>query len=325
MNRLIDSAWRLAEERSRNAQLDGDGFYMYRLDDTDIRGIFGGIEADGSLLLAVETLAPPPSIDLRSEAIDYFRRRRKEQNTWLLVVRLKRPDLNEVFSALSDDLINAVSGVESDQEAISLFSTRLRLWQKLFEGRSSGLLADHEIKGLTAELLHLRGKLADESRGSEELIHAWLGPTGADQDFIFSDSCVEVKAIGPNSEVVSISSLQQLHSPLPIQLCVWTLRRAAPGETSAWSLNQLVLDIEQRLHASPGALSTFRDRLLSAGYVGHSFYERVVFEPMREETFPVGDAFPKLTESMVPKGVHSAAYAISLHEIRSSQQRLQHE
>ncbi|MBW8836928.1 MAG: PD-(D/E)XK motif protein, partial [Burkholderia sp.] len=98
----------------------------------------------------------------------------------------------------------------------------------------------------------------------------------------------------------------------------------APGETSAWGLNQLVLDIEQRLGAYPSALLVFRDRLLSAGYVSNQFYEGIAFEPMNVETFSVGDGFPKLTESMVPSGIRSASYAISLHEIRGSIWSLQH-
>lgn len=320
MTRMIEHAWRVAAERSTATQPGADDFFIYRLDDADVRGTFGGVESDGSLLFAVETAAIPPSIDLRSEAIDYFRRQRKEPNTWLLVVRLKKPNLRGVFSALSDDLINVVSGVESDQETIDTFSKRLKLWQKLFEARSTGLLADHEIKGLTAELLHLRGKLIANQRGAHELVHAWLGPTGADQDFIFSDSCVEVKAVGPSSEGVAMSSLQQLHSLLPLYLSVWTLRQAAPEEISAWNLNTLVLDIEQRLNASSAALFTFRDRLLSAGYVSHTFYERIAFEPMSEEIFTVGDDFPRLTEAVVPNGIRSATYVVSLHVIRSLQE-----
>lgn len=319
MSSLIESSWRAASERSTSANLNEDGFIIYRLDDTAPRGVFGGVDVDGALLLAIETTIVPPSIDLRSDAIDCFRRERKEQKTWLLVVRLKKADLTAVFSKLTNDLIDSISGLDQDREVIDVFGTRMRLWQKLFEARESGLLADYEIKGLIAELLYVRRELKSGARSALEIVHSWLGPTGADQDFIFSDASVEVKAIGPSSEGVSISSLQQLQADKPLQLSVWTLRQSAPSELHSWNVNQLTLDIERRLSSSPSALAVFRDRLLSAGYVTHCFYESVAFEPMSEESFAVNDRFPRITEATVPAGIRAASYVISLHSIRSAQ------
>lgn len=316
MNSRPDQAWNAALARFNTAKPAQSGQYLYRTDEDSKVGTFAGVDAAGLLLFAVETTSTPPALDFRSDAVDYFRQERAELGSWLLVLRLKSPDLKEVFSRLCLDLIDSMSGCSSDKDITDTVVSRIRLWQKLFELRPSGVLELHEIKGLTAELLYMKKQIDTGVRDANETVHAWLGPVGADQDYVFSTGSVEIKAIGPSSERVSISSLQQLCADRPLALSVWTLRQASPTEESGYTLNRLNLEIEQAIGGYPSALALFRDRLLAAGYVQHPSYDLIAFEPINEEVFIVEGSFPRITKDDVPPGVDTAKYTISLQAIR---------
>lgn len=319
MSNVLEEAWSSAASRQKTTAASAGGQYVFRTDEDSRFGTFAGVDPDGHLLFAVETVQTPPSLDLRSDAIDYFRQQRTELGSWMLFLRLKRRELRDVFARLCQDLIDSLAVASSDQEVISSIHSRIRLWQQLFELNPSGVLATHEIKGLTAELLYMLRHLERGSRAAGEMVNAWLGPSRCDQDFIFSTDSVEVKAIGPSSELVSISSLQQLQSDRPLSLSIWTLRQAAPTESSAFTLNGLVLKIEGYLQSDPSSLAAFRDRLLSAGFVHSSAYDKIAFEPLNEETYSVSGDFPRLTERDVAPGIGNATYTLSLHWIRQLQ------
>jgi len=318
MNSALEQVWISAASRYSAAQSSAHSHFIFRTDESSRVGTFGGIDSSGNLLFAVETSVIPPALDVRSDAIDYFRQERPEVGSWLLFLRLKDAGLRGVFSRLCNDLVESVSECPTDKEVVAAVVSRIRLWQKLFELRPDGVLAPHEIKGLTAELLFFLKQLSSGNRDFDEIALSWLGPTGSDQDYIFSTESVEIKAIGPNAEVVSVSSLQQLQSDRPLRLSIWTLRQAATTEPSAWTLNALVVKIESVLRDWPTALSTFRERLLSSGYVHHPVYDLSAYEPLGEEAFFVEGCFPRITESDVPAGIRAASYSISLRAIRTA-------
>lgn len=324
MSNGLDEAWSSAASRQRAMAGSAVGQYVFRTDEESRIGTFAGVDPDGHLLFAVETVQTPPSLDLRSDAIDYFRQQREELGSWMLFLRLKRLELRDVFARLCQDLIDSLTAAASDHDVITSVHSRIRLWRQLFEQNPNGVLGNHEIKGLTAELLYMLRQLESGSRGPGEIVNSWLGPDRCDQDFVFSTESVEVKAIGPSSELVSISSLQQLQSERPLFLSIWTLRQAAPTELSAFTLNGLVLKIEAYLQSDPSSLATFRDRLLSAGYVHSLAYDTIAFEPLNEETYSVTGDFPRLTERDVAPGICNATYTLSLHWIRQLQ-RSDHE
>ncbi|HHA2731773.1 TPA: PD-(D/E)XK motif protein [Stenotrophomonas maltophilia] len=318
MNSSLEEVWHSAVTRQAAAAPSSHAHVIFRTDDSSRVGTFGGVDSSGNLLFAVETTSPPPAVDIRSNSIDYFRQQRPEVGSWLMFLRLKDAELRSVFSRLCCDLIESISDCPDDKAVIAETVSRIRLWQKLFNLRPDGLLDPHEVKGLTAELLFLLKQLRAGRLQSDEIVLSWLGPTGSDQDYIFSTESFEIKAVSPSAELVSISSLQKLQSDRALSLSIWTLRQAAPTEPQAWTLNALVLKAESHLADSPTALGTFRDRLLSAGYVHHALYDSIAYESLAEETFQVEGDFPRITESDVPTGIVTASYSISLHSIRAA-------
>lgn len=317
MKTSIELAWDSAREKAGDAPPKADGYIFFLLDDVADKKVYGGVDADRNVILAIEVEAKPAAASLKSAAFDYFRLRRKGFDAWLMALRLRRPDLTPVFGRLCQDLIDEVANTDDEETLVRLVHRRLTLWQRLFDQSGAGLLEAHRIMGLLAELLFMDSVLSAERRTPSEIAAAWVGPSGADQDFRFSAEAIEVKAIGPGAKGVTISSLRQLDGVLPVSLSVWTMRPAAAEEERAFTLNRLTANLEQRFFSDPVALAAFRDSLLEVGYVEHPYYDEIAFEPLKEERFSVDEEFPRLTAATVPAGITSASYVVSLDALRS--------
>lgn len=316
MKTRIEVLWDEIAESIRLRAID-DGAYVLRRIDPDFKfDVFAGVDSSGYVMLGIGVARIPPAMQLDSASLDYFRQQRAD-SSWLMSLRLKQTALVGVFGRLTQDLVDATKDVVSEADLVMLVCDRLNLWKKLFNDGTGGLLEPYQVKGLIAELIFLESTLIAGKRSPLEIVTAWVGPSGADQDFQFSDEVVEIKAIAPTSESVSISSLEQLESALPIRLNVLAMRAASLGEAGAVGLNDLVPRIEGRLAPEPDALSLFRGRLIEAKYVENSHYDKILFQVLASEQFSVTPGFPKITPQMVPDGIVSATYTVSLDRIRT--------
>lgn len=307
----IEELWRDALQQARNKPIEANGFRLTRMAPESRFDIYAGVDSSSFVLLAIGIHARPPNIATDSSSLDYFRQQRKD-GSWLMVLRLRQNGLESVFGRLCQDLADAAEGVPDEKALVVLFRERLSLWKKLFQHGGSGFLQPHEIKGLIAEMLVLELLIRDGERDVHETVSGWIGPLGADQDFMYSDRAIEVKAIGPGAESISISSLEQLDCAVPMDLILATLRPATPGEPGAIGLNAMAARIEGMIAESPEALNIFKERLLEARYVEHEFYETVLFEPTSIAAYSVRDTFPKLVRDMVPTGIVGASYSIGI-------------
>lgn len=314
MTTKIEELWRDAVQQAGNKPIEANGYRLTRMAPESRFDIYAGVDSSSFVLLAIGIHARPPNVATDSSSLDYFRQQRKD-GSWLMVLRLRQNGLETVFGRLCQDLADAAEGVPDEKALVALFRERLNLWKKLFQHGGSGFLQPHEIKGLIAEMLVLELLIRDGERDVHETVSGWIGPLGADQDFMYSDRAIEVKAIGPGAESISISSLEQLDCAVPMDLILATLRPATPGESGAIGLNALAARVEDMIAESPDALNTFKERLLEARYVEHEFYETVLFEPMSIAAYSVSDTFPKLIREMVPPGVVSASYSIEINLI----------
>lgn len=310
----IEELWRDALQQAGHKPIEANGFRLTRVAPESRFDIYAGVDSSSFVLLATGIHARPPNIDTDSSSLDYFRQQRKD-GSWLMVLRLRQNGLETVFGRLCQDLADAAEGMPDEKALVVLFRERLNLWRKLFQHGGSGFLQPHEIKGLIAEMLVLELLIRDGERDVHETVSGWIGPLGADQDFMYSDRAIEVKAIGPGAESISISSLEQLGCAVPMNLILATLRPATPGEPGAIGLNALAARIEGVIAESPEALNIFKERLLEARYVEHEFYETVLFEPTSIAAYSVRDTFPKLVRDMVPAGVVGASYSIGIDSI----------
>ena len=102
-------------------------------------------------------------------------------------------------------------------------------WQKLLQYVNKNVMSYSQQKGLLGELIFL--KEAIEIRGAEQTIMSWVGPEGADQDFIFPDTWNEIKTVSISSDDVVISSFEQLLQEKDGELTVYILAVHLPYRT----------------------------------------------------------------------------------------------
>jgi len=314
MTTKIEELWRGALQLARAKPIEANGYRLTRMAPESRFDIYAGVDSSSFVLLAIGVHARPPNIATESSSLDYFRQQRQD-GSWLMVLRIRQNELETVFGRLCQDLADAAEGVPDEKALVFLFRERLNLWKKLFQHGGNGFLQPHEIKGLIAELLVLELLVRSGERDVHETVSGWIGPLGSDQDFMYSERVLEVKAVGPGAATISISSLEQLDCAVSIHLILATLRSATHGELGAIGLNALTTRIEGLIADSPAALKLFKERLLESRYIEHDFYDTVLFECMSIVSYAVTEDFPKLIRNMVPTGVVNASYSIEINSL----------
>lgn len=309
----IEELWISERQRAEREGLRPGEIHLTRIRETSRYDIHAGLDEAGCALLAIGVSRRPPSLQIRSDALDTFRHKKRD-GSWLIVLRLSERALEAVFGRLCQDLVDAAELEPDEPSVVRLLGDRLRLWERLFGRSGKGLLEAHEVKGLIAELLVLES-LIEECERPGEVVVAWVGPTGADQDFLFPDRAIEVKGVAADADRVSISSLQQLGASVPMELALVRLVPTAAGSADGVGLNALVARIESRLATDLSALRLFEARLLEAGYIEHERYDAILFAPVGRQTFAISDGFPRLTPDTVPAGVITATYAVAISSL----------
>lgn len=307
----IESIWLEERGKAESKPVAQDELRLIRVDPVSPLDIYAGVSDSLLVVLAVGVSTRPPAVALQSGALDYFRRQRAD-GSWLMVLRLKRRELEQVFGRLCQDLIEATTLVQTQEELVALMVARLKLWEMLFSGTHDGLLGINQIRGLVAELLTLEDILASGTRGVADAVEGWVGPSRADRDFEYSDMSLEVKSLSPGRRGVTITSLEQLDSDGPLVLVVATLPLAGKTDAGSFCLNTLVGRLEEKVSPDPLALALFKEKLILAGYVEHPRYEADWFVITDLRSFDVTDGFPRLVVGKVPEGILSASYEIDL-------------
>lgn len=228
-----------------------------------------------------------------------------------LIVLLLNSQHKDVFAALSEDLINKVSDITSENKLVKALIERLAKWNLLFEKLARQGLTKDACRGLYGELHFIRS-LIHAGIDPHFIINAWKGTERAVQDFQFSGLAVEVKTThGKNQQKLHIASERQLDiNIIPyIYLVHLSLEaRQSHGET----LNQIVDDLTTLLKDSLSSQSVFRLKLFEAGYFDHhkEYYEDTGYSIRQKNIYKVTESFPKITENMIPAGVGDVRYSI---------------
>ena len=186
----------------------------------------------------------------------------------------------------------------------------------LSRGQSTGLAPD-ERAGLYGELVVLRDLMLPAI--GADAVGAWLGPSGAPQDFAHLSTAVEVKAAAQRSPGnCHISSEHQLDdASLGALFLVHQVMTADPeGFTLAELIDELRGD--PLVCADQGR---FENGLLAYGWLDshRSQYARDRYRLARRRCFAVRDGFPRLVPSTVPLGVSWVSYTLDVSSCASYQ------
>jgi hypothetical protein len=232
-----------------------------------------------------------------------------------LSIKLTDENKIDVFSRLCHDIAERVTKADEIDETFHVACRRLKKWQSLFAGRTSGLLTANEVQGLFAELSFLNELLDSGVISQEQVIGSWKGPERSQQDFILNDRAVEIKSLtGQNRSKVRISSEDQLHSHLSrLFLRIYLL--AEIYETSGGEdLNSLVRGISAKL-TEESTKDRFETLLQMAGYIDLPEYDQPQFMVKNCFTYFVSDHFPRIIQQTLPAGIQAVSYDVLLGAI----------
>jgi Putative PD-(D/E)XK family member, (DUF4420) len=272
--------------------------------------IYIGRNPSGDYLLLIVTSDRPilPKA-MVSIGIEIFER---EDNKWSLVFRLINNGLAPLFFLLCEDLIEITSDTNDSKQSINLILRRFSLWQKLLEKQGTNLLDASEIRGLFGELYFLVKK-AIPMYGNKVALDGWVGPSSGAQDFQYLDHKWEIKTIRGNSEVVTISSMEQLDSTQgELTLTVIRLGENKELEELGLSLNELVKYVRKTLSDDFDSTVIFESKLVDVSYTTRAEYDNPIFNIHWIKEFEVAEGFPCLTALNTPLGIQSLKYDLDL-------------
>lgn len=285
-----------------------EGGYIQVETNTSLEWYAGFKEIDQKTLLIISNQEPEllPS----SKSIVVAKGRRTD-GRWTLSLTLMRVEQESVFETLCADIITYSQSAENEQAALKLTVKRYKQWNKLLEHHHKSLMDESCRKGLHGELTYLC-EVIDSGYPVLAAVQGWVGPDGADQDFVYTDGWHEVKSIGVSGASVSISSLEQLDNSDPGELVVMRLDKCAPERGGAVSLGEQVDRTLSKVNSDPDALALLENKLVRYGYIDLPEYREQKYVYSGKTRYRVDSDFPRLTDSVVMPQIITAQYSISL-------------
>lgn len=268
--------------------------------------------------------SPTPAMprDFRSpEALGFKTSVRPETSGPQGTVRVELELLEEAgesaFRAMVDDILARVEPTESPKAAMREFFACLGRWHSFFRAHGFSGLSPQAQKGLYGELFFLREMLAPISSASLAL-RAWVGPSGANQDFEYAGHAFEVKTTSANPLVeLRIANIRQLDDSCVDSLHLVVIEVEC-HQNADHTLPQAVEETKRLvLENAPQAAFELADKLIEYGYVDQhaDHYTGTGYSVRAVHAFEVAEGFPRLTEDDVPAGVGDVRYSVALSAI----------
>lgn len=185
----------------------------------------------------------------------------------------------------------------------------IETWNKLFKGRSDGLLGENEIIGLYGELLFIKN-FFEPIIGIKNSINSW---EDGEQDFQFNKKLFEIKTSSmAKDKKINISSLEQLDTNSgDIFICRQTVGKVDFKNNENNSLNGIVKDILNIIRESedPTMTEVFSSKLYDRGYEKNKKYEQF-FNLEQRQFIEIKENFPRLTPHNVDTRIKKVNYEI---------------
>ena len=217
----------------------------------------------------------------------------------------------DVFITMSSDIIEFSRNEQQPKESLKRILRRYAAWIKLFDHKRNALLSSNAQKGLLAELFFMKENIERGVRPSDA-IDGWVGPDGADQDFVYKDGWYEIKATGASSSHITISSIEQLDNPGNGELVVFRIDECAPAHLGAVTLYKIVHTLFEMMSLEPNTLDDFVLKLGSVGYIDMDEYDKQNFVISSKQSYLVNDVFPRIERSGLRTEIINAEYQLDL-------------
>lgn len=221
----------------------------------------------------------------------------------------------DVFISMCADIIDNSAEGKDEKDALKKVSYRYRQWRRLMAKKSISILSDSERKGLIGELLFLN-EILGERRPQAEVLDGWVGPDGADQDFVYDENWTEVKTTEQASDKVEIHSFEQLgtrsdHGVLRI----YRVDGCAPELEGAFTLRSLVRKTRQKFAGDLDLAEKFDAKLSNIGYIDLEAYDKYSYKFFSFDEYDVNETFPRMTREDAAPEIVNCAYSISIPAI----------
>ncbi len=233
-----------------------------------------------------------------------------------LILVLKEKRFLDIFQTLVRDLAEALAQVRTEDAAVELFLSRIRLWQRFLEVSEGDGLGEEAQRGLFGELWFLREHILPDTGPSG--VSFWTGCARTPQDFQLPAAFVEVKTtLATHYPCLQIHGLRQLDdSDVPrLFLCHLTLINEGEGETLA----AVVASIRRSVRERQPYTERFEALLLEAGYLDSQCvrYDQVRYWVCHADLYNVSGDFPRLCQCDVSNGVGGVNYTIEAAACRN--------
>ena len=283
--------------------------YYSRVDTDHILELYIGLDEKGRKSIELRSAFNPRKVKGTS-AIEVNQYDNQKYKT--IRFSLTDEEISGLFYTFCDDLIEQTRDLTDEKGGYNAIVVRFHQWKKMFVSSKKDFLNEAQIMGLIGELLFLRDQLSKRI-GLPEALRSWSGQELTHKDFSYGDTWSEVKTIRRSSQVVHISSLEQLDSEHDGELAVYALEKMST-EYNGITLNKLIVDIRNRFSDSDDR-DLFMSKVALQGYEYHNYYDDFVFELIYCKNFRVSEDFPKLIPGGVPEAVLKATYDIDLNKI----------
>ncbi len=246
------------------------------------------------------------------------RREQSDEDNLLTSVILESEENADIFSSLSEDIIEVVSKADNESTAVTAFIARTWKWHSLLRGKRKAILNRNAQMGLIGELWTLLNVLAPHV-GLDTAVAGWRGAERAPKDFELAGACIECKSKGAASRSeVRITSEYQLED-VPghrLALLVHTFAICAEGDPAAFSLHDLATQARSEvISKAPQSVHLLDQGLEDAKYDAIHEYGLVV-RHRSTDAFEVRDSFPRIVPGSVPEGPVEISYGLPLEKLK---------
>ena len=259
--------------------------------------IYYGLSQDGYYRIAFLSSAVAPKIE--STKMLRVTQGQESKNTYWTCFDLLQNDAKKVFFTFCDNLVEAITDVCDEQNALYTLKKRYITWKSMFKRDSECKISRENLQGLYGELYFLKKYMLDRYT-PEVAVLAWSGPDAKSKDFAVNNEWFEVKTAGANAATVKISSLAQLSSVNPGHLAILKVEAMSDqfdnGESSIGDLFKYILKQidDEKIE------SVFLSKLSAVGFDASDDSFVAKFDVKSMTLYKVDAKFPRITEENVP-------------------------
>lgn len=242
---------------------------------------------------------------------------KRDDGTYYISFQLVENSQEDVFISMCSNLIEFSSDALTEKDALRKVAIRYKQWRRLMEYRNQAVLSDEKRRGLIGELLYMKS-IIEGAKPMTEALAGWVGPDGADQDFVYDGLWREIKTTGLSSDQISIHSLEQLGNRNDVgELHIYRVDPCAPEAEYAFTLRTLIKYFIEKFNGDIGLIEDFTNKLNSVGYVDMEVYDNYPYKYFGSDVYDVNESFPRITRSDIRPEIIRTEYILSISSIDS--------